>query len=159
MSYTHPLTCTLCYITGTCHLDELKVPPVEVKVQELVVELEHTELRELIDHDSDLEWPVDVDLDLSQLNLVCGSDLLEGLKPGRTETLVNLLLVTGVDGVGVALHGFDELAVGAVTQQLENLGKKSLVLVSVTLAPIVFHFVELQYCSRALQNYTRVTRV
>ena len=39
----------------------------------------------------------------------------------------------------MALHCFDKLAVGAVSQQLENLGKKSLVLVSVTLAPVVRH--------------------
>ena len=103
--------------------------------------MEHSELRELVDHDSDLEWPVDGDLALSQLDLVCGADLLEGLEPGRAETLVDLLLVTGVDGVGVALHGFNELAVGTVAQQLENLGKKSLVLVSVTLAPVVRHLV------------------
>ena len=103
--------------------------------------MEHAELRELVDHDSDLEWPVDGDLALSQLNLVCGADLLEGLEPGRAETLVDLLLVTGVDGVGVTLHSFDELAVGTVAQQLENLSKKSLVLVSVTLAPVVRHLV------------------
>ena len=103
--------------------------------------MEHAELRELVDHDADLEWPVDGDLALSQLDLVCGADLLEGLEPGRAETLVNLLLVTGVNGVGVTLHGFNELAVGAVAQQLENLGKKSLVLVSVTLAPVVRHLV------------------
>ena len=64
-----------------------------------------------------------------------------GLEPGRAETLVNLLLVTGVDGVGVTLHSFDELTVGAVAQQLENLGKKSLVLFSVTLAPVVCHLI------------------
>ena len=101
--------------------------------------MEHSELRQLVDHDTDLEWPVDGDLALSQLDLVCGTDLLEGLEPGRAETLVNLLLVTGVDGVGMTLHGFNELAVGTVAQQLENLGKKSLVLVSVTLAPVVRH--------------------
>ena len=103
--------------------------------------MEHSKLCQLVDHDSDLEWPVDVDLALSQLNLVCGADLLEGLEPGRAETLVNLLLFTGVNGVSVTLHGFNELAVGAVAQQLENLGKKSLVLVSVTLAPVVRHLV------------------
>ena len=95
----------------------------------------------MVDHDADLEWPVDGDLALAQLDLVCGADLLEGLEPGRAETLVDLLLVTGVDGVGVALHSFDKLAVGTVAQQLENLGKKSLVLVSVTLAPVVRHLV------------------
>ena len=118
-----------------------KSPPVQVEVKELVVELEHAELRQLVDHDADLEWPVDVYLNLSPLNLVSGSDLLEGLEPGRTETLVNLLLVTGVNGVGVTLHGFDELAVGTVAQQLENLGKKSLVFLSVTLAPVIRHLV------------------
>ena len=34
------------------HLDELEVSPVEVMVQELVVELEHAELRQLVDHDA-----------------------------------------------------------------------------------------------------------
>ena len=55
--------------------------------------------------------------------------------------LVDLLLIAGVQGSVLPLHRFDELTVGAVAQQLENLGKESLVLVSITLAPVVRHFV------------------
>ena len=64
------------------HLDEFEVLPVEVEVQELVVELEHAELRELVDHDAHLEWAGDVDLALAQLDLVGVANLIEVLEPG-----------------------------------------------------------------------------
>ena len=53
--------------------------------------------------------------------------------------LVNLLLIVGVQGLVLPLHRFDELAVGTVAQELENLGKEGLVLVGVALAPVVRH--------------------
>ena len=123
------------------HLDELEVPPVEVEVQELVVELEHTKLRELVDHDTHLEWVLDDDLVLSQLDLVGIANLLEVLEPGRAEMLVDLLLIAGVQGLVMPLHSFDELAVGAVAQELEDLREQGLVLVSVALAPVVRHLI------------------
>ena len=121
------------------HLDELEVSPVEVMVQELVVELEHAELRQLVDHDAHLEWAVDSELALAQLDLVGVADLLEVFEPGRAEMLVDLVLIAGVEGPVLPLHRFDELAVGAVAQQLEDLREQGLVLVSVALAPVVRH--------------------
>ena len=121
------------------HLVELEVLPVEVEVQELVVELEHAELRELVDHDAHLERAVDGELVLAQLDLVGVADLIEVLEPGRAEMLVDLLLIAGVQGPVLSLHRFDELAVGAVAQELENLGKEGFVLVGVALAPVVCH--------------------
>ena len=53
--------------------------------------------------------------------------------------LVDLLLIAGVQSPVLSLHRFDELAVGAVAQELENLSKEGLVLVSVALAPVVRH--------------------
>ena len=53
--------------------------------------------------------------------------------------LVDLLLIAGVQGPVLPLHCFDELAVGAVAQELENLGKEGLVLILVALAPVVRH--------------------
>ena len=123
------------------HLNELEVLTVEVEVQELVVELEHTELRELVDHDAHLKWVLDGDLVLAQLDLVGVANLLEVLEPGRGEMLVDLLLIAGVQGPVLPLHRFDELAVGAVAQELENLGKEGLVLVGVALATVVRHLV------------------
>ena len=123
------------------HLNELEVLPVEVEVQELVVELEHAELRELVDHDAHLERAVDGELVLAQLDLVGVADLIEVLEPGRAEMLVDLLLIAGVQGPVLSLHRFDELAVGAVAQELENLGKEGLVLILVALAPVVRHLV------------------
>ena len=122
------------------HLDELEVPPVEVEVQELVVELEHAELRELVDHDAYLEGAGDGDLVLAQLDLVGAADLLEVLEPGRAQMLVHLFLVAGVQGPVLPLHRFDELAVGAVAQELEDLRQQGLVLVGVALAAVVRHF-------------------
>ena len=120
------------------HLDELEVPPVEVEVQELVVELE---LRELVDHDAHLEWTDDVDLALAQLDLVCATDLLEVFEPSRAQMFVDLVLITGVQGLDLPLHRFDELAVGAVSEKLEDFREQSLVLVGVALAPVVRHLV------------------
>ena len=125
--------------TVRVHLDELEVPPVEVEVQELVVELEHAELCELVDHDAHLEGAGDVDLVLAQLDLVGVANLLEVSEPGRAEMLVDLLLIAGVQGPVLPLHRFDELAVGTVAQELEDLGKEGLVLVGVALAPVVRH--------------------
>ena len=121
------------------HLIELEVPPVEVEVQELVVELEHAELRELVDHDAHLEWTGDVDLGLAQLDLVCATDLLEVFEPGRAERFVDLVLIAGVQGLVLPLHRFDELAVGAVAKELEDLSEQGLVLVGIALAPVVRH--------------------
>ena len=123
------------------HLNELEVLPVEVEVQELVIELEHTELRELVDHDTHLEWVLDGKLVLAQLDLVGVANLLEVLEPGRAEMLVDLFLIAGVQDPILPLHRFDELAVGAVAQELENLSKEGLVLVCVALAPVVRHLV------------------
>ena len=116
-----------------------EVPPVEVEVQELVVELEHAELRELVDHDAHLEGVLDDDLVLAQLDLVGVADLLEVFEPDRAEMLVDLLLIAGVQGPVLPLHRFDELAVGAVAQELEHFRKEGLVLVGVALAPVVRH--------------------
>ena len=55
--------------------------------------------------------------------------------------LVDLLLIAGVQSPVLSLHRFDELAVGAVAQELENLSKEGFVLVIVTLAPVVRHLV------------------
>ena len=123
------------------HLDELEVPSVEVEVQELVVELKHAKLRELVDHDAHLEWTDDVDLALAQLDLVCATDLLEVFEPRRAQMFVDLVLIAGVQGFGMSLHRFDELAVGAVAEKLEDFREQGLVLVSVTLAPVVRHLV------------------
>ena len=121
------------------HLNELEVLPVEVEVQELIVELEHAELRELVGHDAHLERTVDGELVLAQRDLVRTADLLEVFEPGRAQMLVELLLIAGVQGPVLPLHCFDELAVGAVAQELENLGKEGLVLILVALAPVVRH--------------------
>ena len=121
------------------HLDELKVSQVEVVVQELVVELEHAQLRELIDHDAHLEGAADGELVLAQLDLVGAADLLEVFEPDRAEMLVHLVLVAGVEGSVLPLHCLDELAVGTVAEKLEHLREQSLVLVCVALAAIVRH--------------------
>ena len=123
------------------HLDELEVPPVEVEVQELVVELEHAKLRELVDNDAHLEWTGDVDLALAQLDLVCATDLLEVFEPRRAQMFVHLVLIAGVQGLVLPLHRFDELAVSAVAEKLEDFREQGLVLVGVALAPVVRHLV------------------
>ena len=121
------------------HLDELEVSPVNVVVQELVVELEHAQLRELVDHDPHLKGTADGELVLAQLDLVGAADLLEVGKPDRAEMFVHLVLIAGVEGSVLPLHRLDELAVGTVAEKLEHFREQSLVLVGVALAAIVRH--------------------
>ena len=121
------------------HLDELEVSPVDVVIQELVVELEHAQLRELVDHDAHLKGAFDGELALAQLDLVGVADLLEVGKPGRAEMFVHLVLIAGVEGSVLPLHSFDELTVSAVAEKLEHLREQGLVLVGVALAAVVRH--------------------
>ena len=64
------------------HLDELEVSPVDIVIEELVVELGHAKLRELVNHNAHLEWAFDGELALAQLDLVGVADLLEIFEPG-----------------------------------------------------------------------------
>ena len=121
------------------HLDQLEVSAIEVVVQELVVELEHAQLRELVDNDAHLEGAADGELVLAQLDLVGAADLLEVGKPDRAEMFVHLVLVACVEGSVLPLHRLDELAVGAVAEKLEHFREQGLVLVGVALAAIVHH--------------------
>ena len=63
------------------HLDKLEVSPVQVVVEELVVELKHAKLRKLVDHDAHLEGAGDGELVLSKLDLVRGTDLFKIFEP------------------------------------------------------------------------------
>ena len=105
------------------HLNELEVSPVEVVVEELVVELEHAKLGKLVDHDAHLEWVVDGELLLAKLDLVRVTDLLDVGKPSRAKMFVHLVLISCVQGFVLPLHRFDELAVSAVTQEFEDLSE------------------------------------
>ena len=91
------------------HLDELEVAPVEELVQEVVVELQHAELDQLVHHDSHLEKAVDFDLWLAALDLVDLPDCFQVFEPSRAELLVHLVLVLGVQRPHLALHSLDEL--------------------------------------------------
>ena len=65
------------------HLDELEVSPVDIVViEELVLELKHSELGELVDHNPHLEGVFDGELALAKLDLVGVADLLEVFEPG-----------------------------------------------------------------------------
>ena len=105
------------------HLDEFEVSPVEVVVEKLVVELEHAKLGKLVDYDAHLEGASDGELVLAKLDLVRVTDLFEIFEPGRAEMFVNLVPISCVQGFVLPLHRFDELAVSAVTQELEHLGE------------------------------------
>ena len=140
------MDCVLELVVGECeahavrvHLDEFEVSPVEVVVEELVVELEHAKLGKLVDHDANLEGAVDDDLALAHLDLVRVTDLLKVNEPGRAKMFVDLILVPRVQGALLPLHPLDELAVSAVPQELENLREQGLLLVRITLSPDVSH--------------------
>ena len=105
------------------HLDEFEVSPVEVVVEELVVELEHAKLGKLVDYDAHLEWVVDDDLALAHLDLVRVTDLFEIIEPGRAKMFVDLILIPRVQGALLPLHPLDELAVSAVAQRFEDLSE------------------------------------
>ena len=119
------------------HLEELEVSPVEEVVQEVVVELKHAELGQLVHDDSRLKRAVDFDLWLAALNLVDVPDCFQVFEPSRAELLVHLVFVLGVHRPHLALHCFDELAVGAVAQELEHFREQCLFLVRVARPPVV----------------------
>ena len=87
-----------------------------------------------------MEWVLDGELGLAQLDLVRITDLLEVFEPGRAQMFVRLVFIAGVQDSALPLHCLDELAVGAVAQQLEDLSEQGLVLVSVALASVVRDF-------------------
>ena len=105
------------------HLDEFEVSPVEVVVEELIVELEHAKLGKLVNHDAHLEWAGYGELVLAQLDLVHGTDLLEIFEPSGAKMFVHLVLIPGVQGFVLPLHRFDELSVSAVAQEFEDLSE------------------------------------
>ena len=105
------------------HPDEFEVSPVEVVVEELVVELEHAKLGTLVDYDAHLEWAGYGELVLAKLDLVRVTDLFEIFEPGQAEMFVHLVIISCVQGFVLPLDRFDELAVSAVAQELEHLGE------------------------------------
>ena len=105
------------------HLNELEVSPVEVVVEELVVELEHAKLGKLVDHDANLEGAGYGELVLAQLDLVRVTDLFDVGKPSGAKMFVHLVLISCARGFVLSLHRFDELAVSAVAQEFEDLGE------------------------------------
>ena len=119
------------------HLYELEVPPVKKVVQEVVVELQHAGLCHLIHYYSRLERAVNFDLWLAALDFVDVPDYVQVFEPSRAELLVNLGFVLGVYRARLALHFFDELAIGAVSQELEHFCEQRLLLVRVTRPPVV----------------------
>ena len=121
------------------HLDEFEVSPVEVVVEELVVELEHAKLGKLVDHDANLKGAADEDLALAHLDLVRVTDLFKIIEPGLTKMFVDLILIPRVQGALLPLHPFDELAVSTVAQELEDLREQGLLLVFVALSPVFSH--------------------
>ena len=121
------------------HLDKLEVSPVEVVVEELVVELEHAKLGKLVNHNANLERAVYGELFLAQLDLVCITDLFDVGKPSGAKMFVHLVLIPCVQSFVLPLHRFDELTVSTVAQELEDLREQGLLLVCVTLSPVVHH--------------------
>ena len=73
-------------------------------VKELVVELEHAELCQLVDHDPHLEGAVNYELALAKLDLVGVTYLLEVGEPGRAEMFVHLFLISGVQGFVASMN-------------------------------------------------------
>ena len=51
------------HVVAVCvHLDQLEVAAINISVQEVIVKLEHHELRQLIHRDASLEWTSDLDV-------------------------------------------------------------------------------------------------
>ena len=123
------------------HLNEFEVSPVEVVVQELVVELKHVELGELVDNNTHLEGAVDCHLGFARIDLVDITDHLQVLEPCQAKLPVELSLILGVRHFVLPLHTLDELAVRAVAQELEHFGKYSFVLVRITRSPVVGYLI------------------
>ena len=109
-------------------------------VQEVVVELQHTQLGQLICHDAYLEGSVYRDLVFAGFDLVCVADLFEIFKPDRTQMFVDNVFVFCVQHFCLTLNGFDKLAVSTVAQKLVHFCEESFFCFNVTFPSHVGYF-------------------
>ena len=110
---------------------------VYVVVQEVVVELQHSQLGNLIDNYSALEEAVDGDSLRALLHPIHSSrNLVAPVEEWGAHVRVQLVLLAAVERVGLRLLVLDQLAVGAVAEKLEDVGKDGLGWVGISPAAV-----------------------
>ena len=116
------------------HLHQLEVGSGHVVIQEVVVELQHGQFGNLIDHDAALEEAVYGDCLRTLFHPVHSTrNFVAPLEEGGAHVRVQLVLLAAVERLGLRLLVLDQLAVGAVAEQFEDVGKDSLAWIRISL--------------------------
>ena len=127
-------------VAAVCvHLNQLEVAAIEISIQEIVIELEHSLLCQLIQSNSDLERPIDRDTRLLAFQLIRLPELLQITEVRASQGSVHHLLILCVDHACLSLQRFNEFPVTAVSQQFEHLSQQSFVPVHLSCAAGLCH--------------------
>ena len=119
------------------HLHQLEVASGYIAVQEVVVELQHGHLGQLVDHDTALEEALDGDCLRALFHPVDSfCNFVAPVEEWGTHVGVQLVLLAAVERVGLLLLVLDQLTVGAVAKQLEDVGKDGLAWVRISPATV-----------------------
>ena len=117
------------------HLDQLEVGAVDVPIQEMVIELEHSLVCQLLNSNSDLERSIDCDLQLPAFQLKGLAELFQIVEARLSQRSVHHLLIFWVDHARLAFQSFNEFPVTAISQQFEDLSQQRFALVCISGAP------------------------
>lgn len=79
-------------VTDLLHLNQLDVAAIKLPIQEIVLELEHSLLCQLILSDSDLEWAIDCDARLPAFQLISLPELFQIAEVPASQRSVHHLL-------------------------------------------------------------------
>ena len=94
---------------------------VDVPIQEILIELGHSLLCQLLNGDSDLERSIDCDQRLPAFQLIGLADLFQIAEVRASQRCVHHLLIIWVDHASLALQSFNEFPVNAIFQHFEYL--------------------------------------
>ena len=98
-----------------------EVAGVDIPIQEIVIELEHSLLSKLLNSDSDLERSIDCDMQLPAFQLKDFADLFQIAEARASQRCVHHLLIIWVEHARLTLQSFNEFPVNTISQHFEYL--------------------------------------
>ena len=102
------------------HLNQLEVFAIEIPLQEVIVELKHSQLCQLIQSNSDLERLIDHDSRLPAFQLIGYPELIQITEVSTLQRSVHYLLALCVDHVRFALQHFNGSPVTASSESADH---------------------------------------
>ena len=121
------------------YLNQLEVAAVDVLIQEIAIELEHSLLCQLLNSDSDLERSIDCDPKLPAFQLIGLAELCQIGEVRLSQRFVNHLFIFCLDHARLALQNFNEFPVTAISQQFAHLSQQHFALVCTSRALSLCH--------------------